>query len=135
MVTDDVDEESFFDISPDGHRLAYSTKDSDRHRTRVVVRAVSGGPPELYLDIEPSYFLRWTPDGQNLAYAQYPQDKKNGEALWLQPLNGGAPRQIINVAPDLIYWAAWSHDGKQLAFSHGRFVTDIVLLSRNKAGS
>jgi len=135
VITDEVNEESYFDVSPDGQRLAYSTKDSVRNRTRVAVRAISSGPPQLYFDIEPSYFLRWTPDGQNLAYAQYPQDRKNGEALWLQPINGGAPRQIINVAPDLLYWAAWSRDGKQLAFSHGRFLTDIVLLSRSKAVS
>ena len=77
------------------------------------------------------FILRWTPDGQNLAYAQYPQDKKFGEALWLQPVSGGPPQQVLNVTPDLLYWAAWSRDGKALAISHGRFVRDIVLVTRN----
>ena len=130
VIADDVNSESYFDISPDGRRLAYSVKDNSRHTTRVVVRSVTG-PPVSYLDIEPGYFLRWTPDGQNLAYAQAPEDKKQGAALWLQPVDGGRPRQVLSVAPDLLYWAAWSPDGKQLAVSHGRFVRDIVLLSRD----
>ncbi|HJZ79735.1 MAG TPA: winged helix-turn-helix domain-containing protein, partial [Pyrinomonadaceae bacterium] len=75
VIADDVYMESFFDVSPDGHRLAYSIKDNNRHAIRVVVRPVTGSSPASYFDIEPSYFLRWTPDGQSLAYAQYPVDK------------------------------------------------------------
>jgi Tol biopolymer transport system component/DNA-binding winged helix-turn-helix (wHTH) protein len=131
VIARDVYPETYFDVSPDGQRLAYSFKDKNQSRTRVVIRSISGSSAPSYFDIEPSYFLRWTPDGQNLAYAQYPQDKKRGQALWLQPLSGGQPHQILDVAPDLLYWIAWSRDGKQLAFSHGRFVTDTVLLSRN----
>jgi Tol biopolymer transport system component len=133
-VADDVYGETFFDISPDGQRLAYSIKDLKRHVTQVVVRPLGGGAAK-YFDIEPSYFLRWTPDGRNLAYAQYPQDKRFGEALWLQPVDGGPPQQVLDLTPDLLYWAAWSRDGKQLAISHGRFVRDIVLLSRNKGAA
>ncbi|HEU5236376.1 MAG TPA: hypothetical protein VFU37_04495, partial [Pyrinomonadaceae bacterium] len=118
-------------VSPDGQRIAYSTKDNNRRMTRVAVRTITGVSPPRYYDIEPSYFLRWTPDGQNLAFAQYPQEKKWGQALWLQPIRGGSPQQVLNVTPDLLYWAAWSRDGKQLALSHGRFVRDIVLVSRN----
>lgn len=133
VITNDVFGESYFDVSPDGQQIAYSTKDNNRKTTRVAVRTVSSATPVKYFDIEPGYFLRWTPDGQNLAYAQYPADKKWGQALWLQPINGGAPQQVLNVAPDLIYWAAWSPDGKQLAISHGRFLRDMVLISRNPA--
>ena len=133
VITDDVYSESYFDVSPDGRRVAYSIKDDSRNRTRVVVRSISGGSAPVYFEFEPSYFLRWTPDGQNLAYAQYPRDRKRGQALWLQPISGAAPHQILDVAPDLLYWIAWSRDGKQLALSHGRFVTDTVLLSRNQS--
>lgn len=133
-IADDVYGETFFDISPDGQRLAYSIKDLKRHVTQVVVRPLGGGAAK-YFDIEPSYFLRWTPDGRNLAYAQYPQDKRFGEALWLQPVDGGPPQQVLDLTPDLLYWAAWSRDGKQLAISHGRFVRDIVLVSRNKTAA
>ena len=130
VIARDVHDETLFDISPNGQRLAYSFNDKNQRKTRVVVRSISGGSAPSYFEIEPSYFLRWTPDGQNLAYAQYPQDRKRGQALWLQPISGGAPHQILDVAPDLLYWIAWSRDGKQLALSHGRFVTDTVLLTR-----
>ena len=131
VIADEVNDDSYFDISPDGKRIAYSIRDDNQKRTRVVVRALEVTSPKSYFEIEPGYFLRWTPDGQNLAYAQYPQDKKFGEALWLQPVSGGPPQQVLNVTPDLLYWAAWSRDGKALAISHGRFVRDIVLVTRN----
>ena len=133
VIADDVNTDCYFDISPDGKRIAYSIRDGDQKRTRVVVRAMDSDSPKSYFEIEPAYFLRWTPDGQSLAYAQYPQDKKLGEALWLQPLRGGSPQQVLDVTPDLLYWAAWSRDGKELALSHGRFVRDIVLVSRNNS--
>jgi Tol biopolymer transport system component/DNA-binding winged helix-turn-helix (wHTH) protein len=133
VIADEVTTDSYFDVSPDGKRIAYSIRDSDQKRTRVIVRAIEGNSSKTYFEIEPGYFLRWTPDGQNLAYAQYPRDKKLGEALWLQPVSGGPPQQVLNVTPDLLYWAAWSRDGKELAISHGRFVRDIVLLSHSNA--
>jgi Tol biopolymer transport system component len=133
VITRDVNSESFYDISPDGRSVAYTFFDKARQTTRVAVRALTEGATPLFFEFEPSYFLRWTPDGKSLAYAQLPADKKKGEAFWLQPISGGPAQQILNVAPDLIYWAAWSRDGKQLAISHGRFVTDIVLISRNKS--
>ena len=133
VITRDVNSESFYDISPDGQSVAYTFFDKARQTTRVAVRALTEGATPLFFEFEPSYFLRWTPDGKSLAYAQLPADKKKGEAFWLQPISGGPAQQVLNVAPDLIYWVAWSRDGKQLAISHGRFVTDIVLISRNKS--
>jgi len=132
VIADDVTADSYFDVSPDGKRIAYSIRDNNQKRTRVVVKALDSNS-KSYFEIEPAYFLRWTPDGQSLAYAQYPQDQRLGEALWLQPLSGGSPQQVLDVTPDFLYWAAWSRDGKQLALSHGRFVRDIVLVSRNNA--
>ena len=131
VIADEVSGDSYFDVSPDGKRIAYSIRDDNQKRTRIVVRDIAINSPRTYFDVTPGYFLRWTPDGQNLAYASYPQDKKFGDALWLQPVSGGPPQQVLNVTPDLLYWAAWSRDGKELAISHGRFVRDIVLVTRN----
>lgn len=62
------------------------------------------------------------------------QDNVAGAALWVQPIAGGSPRQVINLAQDdLLYWVAWSRDAKELAFAHGRFLMDIIWLTRDKA--
>ena len=129
-VAEDVNSESFFDISPDGSRVVYSLLDRSRNATRVVVRMLATGA-KTYFDIEPSYFVRWTPDGNHFVYAQAPADKKPGESIWLQSINGGPSHEILDVAPDLIYWLAWSTDGKRLALSRGRFMRDIVLITRH----
>jgi Tol biopolymer transport system component/DNA-binding winged helix-turn-helix (wHTH) protein len=134
IVAEDVSSETFFDVSPDGSRLAYSMLDRGRNATRVVVRTLATGA-KTYFDIEPSYFVRWTPDGNHFVYAHAPADKKPGASVWLQSLRGGAPQQILNATPDLIYWLAWSGDGKQLAISRGRFMRDIVLITRHTSNS
>jgi Tol biopolymer transport system component/DNA-binding winged helix-turn-helix (wHTH) protein len=134
VVADDFNSESFFDISPDGHLLAYTWRDKLRQQPRVVVRSVDGDIAVSYFDIPAAYFLRWTPDGQGLAYAGYRQDNIPGAALWVQQLAGGPPRPVINLAQDeLLYCVAWSRDGKQLASAHGRFLTDIIWLTRDNA--
>jgi DNA-binding winged helix-turn-helix (wHTH) protein/Tol biopolymer transport system component len=133
-VADDVSSETFFDISPDGARVVYSILDRDRNVTRIVVRTLATGSKK-YFDIEPSYFVRWAPDGNHFVYAQEPGDKKPGESLWLQSTSGGAPQEILNATPDLIYWLAWSSDGKHLAFSRGLFMRDIVLITRHPPSS
>jgi Tol biopolymer transport system component len=124
---------TLYDVSPDGRQLAYSFPDKELQRMRVAVRPVGGGAPEAYFDIDPGYFLRWTPDGKGLAYAQERDDHKAGSAIWVQPLAGGPPQQLIGFEQDLVIYAAWSRDARQLAFGRGRLLSDIVLLSRAKA--
>ena len=133
-VADDVGSETFFDISPDGARVVYSILDRDRNATRIVVRTLATGAKK-YFDIEPSYFVRWAQDGNHFVYAQEPADKKPGESIWLQSISGGPSQEILNATPDLIYWLAWSSDGKHLAFSRGPFMRDIVLITRHPSSS
>jgi Tol biopolymer transport system component len=133
VVADDFNSESFYDISPDGQLLAYSWHDRQKQQTRVAVRQIYGNADATYLDIAPGYFLRWTPDGKGLAYAGSGQDDIPGEALVVQPLGGGRPKVINLGRDDLLYSVAWSRDGKQLAFAHGRFLRDVIWLTRDKA--
>ena len=44
------------------------------------------------------------------------------------PLDGGKPRQLTNWQSDLIFWFAWSPDGKQLACARGSNVRDLILM-------
>ncbi|HEX7285353.1 MAG TPA: protein kinase [Candidatus Angelobacter sp.] len=70
--------------------------------------------------------LRFTPDGLSLAY-MIPRNRATN--VWLQPLAGGAPKQITNFPSGDMFAFAWSKDGKQLAFSHGERKTDVVMMS------
>ena len=43
-------------------------------------------------------------------------------------LDGGKPRQLTDWKSDLIFWFAWSPDGKQLACVRGTTVKDLILM-------
>jgi hypothetical protein len=49
--------------------------------------------------------------------------------LWRQPLKGGAPIPLTDFkTPEQIFSFALSPDGKQLVFSRGAWVSDVMLL-------
>jgi len=56
---------------------------------------MDGGLPRKAIPIPPSVSLsagiRWSPDGCQLTYVD---GRKEGDNIWNQPLNGGAPRQV-----------------------------------------
>jgi hypothetical protein len=87
------------------------------------------------------YHQRQSVDCSDLAYQESAdRNFRAGEHTSNPTLNLNSPARkksigVFNTTPDLIYWIAWSRDGKQLLTSHGRFMSDIVLLNRNKAGS
>ena len=73
--------------------------------------------------------MRWTPDGQSIAYA----DSKGGVGnIWTQPVGGGTPKQLTNFTSELIYEFDISRDGKQLVLNRGTRTTDVVLISNIK---
>jgi Tol biopolymer transport system component len=71
--------------------------------------------------------IRFTPDGQALAFAG--RDAHGVANVWVQPLNGSAPRALTNFKLDTLFDFAWSRDGKQLALSRGQTSRDVVLLT------
>jgi Tol biopolymer transport system component len=101
-----------FDLSPDGKWLAYSYRDSDRKCLRVAVVALDGTAPARYFDIEPTFALRWTPDGRGLAFTH-----EQGN-IWIQPVNGGSPYALTQVHPSFkVVTFAWSPGGRYLAYT------------------
>jgi Tol biopolymer transport system component len=81
-------------------------------RSRLVRRA--GSPPLAQ---------QWTPDSQRLAYVD-PRSE-----IWVQPLDGSAPRRIARFAEDgsQILDFAWSSDGGRLAVARYATTNNIVL--------
>jgi hypothetical protein len=45
-----------------------------------------------------------------------------------QPIAGGVAKPLTSFKSDRIYGFAWMHDGKQIVYSRGPFVDDVVLI-------
>jgi len=71
------------------------------------------------------FVVRWAPSGDALTYIE---SRQATQALWNQPLAGGAPHPLLDMHGDRIFNFAWSREGR-LAVSHGRSSTDVVLFS------
>jgi hypothetical protein len=68
--------------------------------------------PVRTYDIEPTFALHWTPDGQGLAFTH---DQGN---LWIQPLSGGAAHPVTQPHPGFKVVAfAWSPGATSLALT------------------
>jgi TolB protein len=115
-------------ISPDGKLLAYLAMPATMSGPMVLtVVPFAGGSPVHRFDVPMGATrIRWAPDGQALDYRL---DRGGASNIWRQPLAGGPPNQITNFKSDLIFFFAWSCDGKQLALARGTISSDVVLIS------
>jgi serine/threonine protein kinase len=115
-------------ISPDGKLLAYLAMPATMSSSTVLTVVPFGGGSPLYRFDVPmgASEIHWAPDGKALDYRLTRSGASN---IWRQPLAGGPPKQITNFKSDLIFFFAWSRDGKQLALERGTTSSDVVLIS------
>lgn len=121
-------------VSPDGKLIAYYylDPDADRSRWRIGIVSIEGGPRVERFDFPPtvaSRFVRWSPDGQTIAY---PNSSGGLSDIWIQPLDGSPPKQLTKFKAAQIIAFDWTHDGHALAFVRGEETTDVVLIEQNK---
>ncbi len=114
-------------ISPDGTLLAYSFFDNALGRQRLAAQPIEGGST-IYFDIFANDVLTWTPDSTGLLYKDNEPHHGADSGLWIQPIAGGKPRQLLNWAGEINYWADWSPDGDHLALIRGHTVANVVML-------
>jgi Tol biopolymer transport system component len=109
-------------VSPDGRWIAYTAFD-DRNRPaiRVCDFAACSSPRSFSF----GFGSVWTPDSRGIAYV----DQRTRSDIWVQPLDGGAPRQLTHFPPDgqQIWDFAWSADGQRLAVARASITNNIVL--------
>jgi Tol biopolymer transport system component len=105
-------------VSRDGRQVVFFSGDS------AVVMPVDGGDPIRRIPMRATR-LRWTHDGLGLTHAD-----AAGANLWIQPIDGRAPRQLTAFPDDnkSISYFAWSPDGTQLAVARAITTSDVVLL-------
>jgi Tol biopolymer transport system component/DNA-binding winged helix-turn-helix (wHTH) protein len=119
-------------LSPDGKLIACTYREEALAPNKVALFSVDGGAPLKLLDVNPlplRGLLRWTRDGQALAYLNIRGGVSN---IWLQPIDGGQARPLTDFKQDRIFWFDISPDGRTLAIARGRVLNDVVLINSVK---
>ncbi len=117
---------SFWAISPDGEKLAYSYFDEKSNKNLLVVRKIDDPTILQTFETDPNRFLHWTPDGSGLFYVYTNNGKEN---VWVQPLDGNKARQLTNFKSDYVLSFIWADNGKDLAFINSDVSFDMVLFT------
>ncbi|MEJ7576850.1 MAG: protein kinase [Pyrinomonadaceae bacterium] len=116
-------------ISPDGKWVACNYRDEEGGaQWRIAILPFDGGAPTKIFDIPSASSLRpirWSPDGSAITYIS---TRDEDSIIWSQPLDGSAPRKLIDFKTDKIFDFAWSRDGRQLALARGAISTDVILV-------
>lgn len=118
-------------ISPDGLQVVFLEKQGAENVLTIVSLADLQTVKTFKLAAEKAHLmqLKWSPDGNNLAYILAAGEFEN-KILWFQPLNGNTPKQIADLGKERItgFGLAFAPDGKSFAVVQGGWRHDAVLL-------
>jgi Tol biopolymer transport system component len=73
--------------------------------------------------------VRWSPDGRSIGFINSPSGLWD---IWLQPLDGNAPKPLTNFQAEQIIAFDWSRDGHWLAFVREIETRDVVLIEQQQ---
>ncbi len=114
-------------VSPDGKLIACIYSEAGKWDGKLAIFPIEGGAPvKIFPQTTASIYIAWTPDGRGLIYVENPDDDASG--LWIQPLDGGSPRQLTRFENDRIFGFEWSRDGKHLVVVRGLWAMNAVLV-------
>ncbi|MEP6707989.1 MAG: protein kinase [Pyrinomonadaceae bacterium] len=121
-------------FSPDGKSMACLYREEQPNSPlKLAIFPLAGGQPTRVFDapiftgevwgLTPP---RWTADSRALTYVVTSAGVSN---IWLQPINGDAPKQLTTFKSDRIFSFEWSRDGTQLLVARGMVASDVVMIS------
>lgn len=117
-------------VSPDGKFIAFDYGPTKSNKDlRLAIISSDGRGPIRTLDSLPlirSRNIHWTADGRGLYYINTQDGISN---IWMQPIDGGAPRQITNFTSDRIFRFDYSPATGKMALTRGTESSDVVLIS------
>jgi Tol biopolymer transport system component len=117
-------------VSPDGKLVACVLAENYNDDGKLAIFPIEGGGPVKIFQTTVQTPPRWTPDGRGLAYAE---NSINSSKIWLQPVEGGEPKPLVEFASDRIFGFDWSGDGKQLACVRGFWSANAVIIKDFKS--
>ncbi len=103
-------------ISPDGRYIVYVLRDSEQQSLWVRNVATKSDVQVLPPDVVAFAGLTFSPDGNYLYFVRSDKSTVNFRYLYLMPVLGGTPRQLIR---DIDSPLSFSPDGKQFVFMRG----------------
>jgi TolB protein len=102
----------FFDVSPDGEQIAFSSADGDLYLFDLSARTVSQLTETVAVESAPAY----SPDGKSLVYVSTEKDRR-GNCIFRFLVDGTGAEQLTS-DEDVSDWGpAYSRDGSQIAFA------------------
>ncbi|MBV9241066.1 MAG: PD40 domain-containing protein, partial [Acidobacteria bacterium] len=111
-------------FSPDGSMIACSYDGTELGKL-AIVSSDSGQLIKLFETPRTANFrlsFRWTPDSKAVTYRDW------NDGIWKQDLAGGEPTRLPGLPHEKLLAYAWSHDGKQFAFTRYLDIHDLVLI-------
>ncbi len=119
----------FFDISPDGHTVAFATIDHVAgHEEKLALVATDTGVTMKMLGLQhprSTTLIHFSRDGKSMIYTV----RENGaDNLWQQPLDGSSGKYLTSFKAEHIWDFHWSPDGSKLGMVRGHTDSDVVLI-------
>ena len=112
-------DERYPSLSPDGTRLAFTTRPTGEDVEVAVARADGSGASAItdnaVFDSSPS----WSPDSRRIAFERGPAGDDPGNDVWSMAADGSDQRQLTT-SPGLDEGPAWSPSGSRIAFTSTR---------------
>jgi len=114
-------------VSPDGKTIACFFLDQ-RGKTSLGLLPFDGGEFVKTFDLPDSVEiaggLKWSPDGRSLIFL----NSRNDSNIVSLPIDGGPWKTLTSFKSDRIYHFAWTYDRKQIVYSRGPFIDDVLLI-------
>ncbi|HET6176940.1 MAG TPA: protein kinase [Candidatus Sulfotelmatobacter sp.] len=119
----------YFDVSPDGRTLVFSTIDhAAGHEEKLALVATDTGQVQkmgAFQRPRSTNLIRFSHDGKSLIYSSRTDGVDN---LWAQPLDGSPGKQLTSFKAEHIWDYHWSPDGSKLGIVRGHNESDVVLM-------
>jgi TolB protein len=108
-LTTDSTEDFAGACSPDGRRIAFTTKRGGRAEVYVANRDGSGAHRLIDAGADRTYNPSWSPDGRHIAY--YREKGDGQDQVFIVGADGSGPVNVTNDAYNNVY-PAWTPDGR-----------------------